>query len=170
MLLVSELQREAETPPRRESALRLLRRVCHSVVSCLFKADPRAPSPTPLPPYHRHRPSLLTARRGATPINLLNDRSVSFSSVYESIPPPRSPSSPSLLSVLPGNRRTGACKQKPNRLSSWLLMSFGRVRSRQVLRLAAERNGTQTNRHASKQRQPPAFLTSARYFALTDGC
>lgn len=165
MLLVSELQREAETPGERVPSVCCAVSVTQwcRVSSKRTPALPQRPSPTPSPPTVP-----ADSAPGSDADHLLNDRSVSFSSVYESIP--RSPSSPSLLSVLPGNRWTRACKQKPNRLSNWLLMSFGRVRSRQVLRLAAERNGTQTNRHTSKQRQPPAFLTSARYFTLTDGC
>lgn len=99
MLLVSELQREAETPGERVPS------VCCAVSVTQWcrvssKRNPVLPqhlSPTPSPPT-----VLADSAPGSDADHLLNDRSVCLSSVYESIP--RSPSSPSLLSVLPGNR------------------------------------------------------------------
>lgn len=68
MLLISELQQEAETPGE-ECPPSVAPCLSLSGVVSLQSGPPRSPNIPP--PYRRHQPSLLTAHRGATPITCL---------------------------------------------------------------------------------------------------
>lgn len=92
---------------------------------------------------------------GSNGDHLLNDRSISLSSWFSRLPLSPCPASHPPL-MLPGNQWTKACKQKSNRLHSWLLLRFGNVCSQ----LDGIRNKS----------QQPASLTSGEYFTLTQRC
>lgn len=164
MLRVSELQREAETPGERVIS------VCcaMSVTQWCRVSSKRTPAlPQHPPPYHRHQPPLLTAHRGATPITcLMTEASPSLLFMNQSpAHRPLPPCSPCCL--VTGEPELVNKNQIDSAADCWWVLAGcdpARFYGWQQNGMGHKQTDT------SKQRQPPAFLTSARYFTLTHGC